>query len=148
MRDRAIKHVGFRTRAWAVTLVVACAAGAIGPPSGVAAPRALIGPYFSAPFRVTRVPRAFGHGASWAAGGEILSTQFDRAGITQIYRAKVDGARQRCLTCRTVPGPNGLPQERPQSEFPGSRERTVEAEEPGRIAADESEPERNESVSG
>ena len=106
----------FRLRVCAITLATGCAVAAH-PALGVAASRSLIGPYFAAPFKQTRLDYAFGHGASWAGRGEVLSSQFDRAGILQIYRARTDGVNQRCLTCRTVPGPNGPPQERPQGDW-------------------------------
>ena len=77
----------------------------------------LIGPYFSARFEVTKLPYAFGQAASWTDDGGVLSAQNDTAGITQIYRARLDGSRQLCLTCTTVKGPNGLPQERPEGDW-------------------------------
>ncbi len=77
----------------------------------------LIGPYFAARFEVTKLPYTFGQAASWADGGRVLSVQNDSAGITQIYRSRLDGTRQRCLTCTTVKGPDGLPQERPEGDW-------------------------------
>lgn len=82
-----------------------------------AAARPVTGPYLSAPFRATKLPYGFGQDPSWARNGDVLSAQFDSAGIKQVYRARPDGSRQRCLTCRTVAGPNGLPQERPQGDW-------------------------------
>jgi len=79
--------------------------------------RSQIGPYFGAPFEVDKLDYAFGQGASWTQSGEVLSTQLDAAGITQIYRAREDGSEQRCLTCNTVAGPNGLASERPQGDW-------------------------------
>ncbi len=77
----------------------------------------MIGPYLVAPFKVTRIHYAFGQDPSWTRSGDVLSSQLDRAGIRQIYRARLDGSDQRCLTCRTVKGPNGLPQERPKGDW-------------------------------
>ncbi len=74
-------------------------------------------PYFSARFKVTRHPYSFLHGPSWAANGDVLSFELDRAGLLQIYRSRLNGSRQRCLTCRTVQGPNGLPQDRPPGDW-------------------------------
>lgn len=94
------------------------AAGALVPATAAtAAARPLVGPYFTAPFKVSTLPYAFGQDPSWTRHGDVLSAELDRGGLTQIYRARPDGRRQRCLTCRTVPGPNGLPQERPQGDW-------------------------------
>lgn len=125
MSDRPTRRGGLRACICTAAALALCAGAApvgaaLSPapaPSAGAAPRGLIGPYFSAPFRVSKLRFAFGHGASWATTGQILSTQFDRAGLEQIYRANPDGSGQRCLTCRTVPGPNGLPQERPEGDW-------------------------------
>ena len=111
MRDRFTKRP---VLARATITLVACGCLALVPAPTSAATHGLIGPYFTAQFRVTRLHHAFGHGASWGTNGEILSSQFDRAGILQIYQARRDGGRQKCLTCATVPGPNGLPQQRPR----------------------------------
>src|SRR6202035_4230200 len=115
MSDLTTQPRARRARARVVTRTLAlCACALLVAIPAEAARRPVIGPYFAAPFKVTKLHNAFGHGASWATNGDVLSTQFDRAGILQIYRAKLNGNGQRCLTCRTVPGPNGLPQERPQ----------------------------------
>jgi Tol biopolymer transport system component len=81
------------------------------------AARSLVGPYFSVSFKLRKLPYGFGQDPSWTRKGGVLSAQFDSAGIRQIYRARPDGSRQRCLTCKTVPGPNGLPQERPRGNW-------------------------------
>lgn len=117
MRDRAIRARARLLPTRACILLALGTLAALTARPGLASNRGLIGPYLGAPFRLTRLAQAFGHGASWATGGQVLSAQFDRDGITQIYRARPDGSHQRCLTCRTVPGPNGLPQERPQGDW-------------------------------
>jgi WD40-like Beta Propeller Repeat len=85
--------------------------------TGAAASRPVTGPYFSAPFKVTKLRYEFSQDPSWTRNGMVLSSQFDAAGIKQIYRARPNGKRQVCLTCRTVTGPNGLPQERPDGKW-------------------------------
>ncbi len=77
----------------------------------------LIGPYFGATFTITHNGYAFGQAASWSRGGKVLSGQLDSAGVSQIYRSNLDGSDQRCLTCRTVQGPNAFPQEQPQAQW-------------------------------
>src|SRR5437016_3743303 len=117
MNDRSIPHSANRAWAGGMIVMALCGGAALAPIQASAATRSLVGPYFAAPFKVTRLPYAFGHGASWTVNGDVLSTQFDSAGITQIFRAKPDGSDQRCLTCRSIRGPNGLPQERPQADW-------------------------------
>jgi hypothetical protein len=97
--------------------LVFCVAFALSAASASGAQRSLISPYFSAPFTVSKNSYAFDQAPSWAADGRVLSGEFDSAGVLQIYRAELDGSRQRCLTCRTVKGPNGVPQERPQRDW-------------------------------
>ena len=75
------------------------------------------GPYSTAPLQVAELPARFGQDPSWTVGGQVLSAQDDAAGIRQIYRARPNGTHQICLTCTTVSGPNGLPQERPQGDW-------------------------------
>lgn len=77
----------------------------------------LIGPYFGAPFAVTRLAHRFDQAPSWTRDGQVLSGEPDAAGTSQIYRARADGSRQVCLTCRTVAGQNAFPQERPQGDW-------------------------------
>jgi hypothetical protein len=77
----------------------------------------VLSPYFGAPFTSTRLSYRFGQAPSWATNGYLLSSQLDSAGITQIYRSKLGGGDQVCLTCATVRGPNALPQERPQGDW-------------------------------
>lgn len=96
---------------------LALGAGWLGATIASAAPRSVVGPYFPAPFRVTKLRYAFGQDPAWTRHDEILSAQYDAAGISQIYRARQDGSDQMCLTCATVKGPNGLPQERPQGDW-------------------------------
>lgn len=79
--------------------------------------RSLAGPYFKAPFHVTKLSYEFGQAPSWTQNGSILSTQHDSAGISQIYRSNEDAGEQVCLTCTTVAGNNGLPQERHQGDW-------------------------------
>jgi WD40-like Beta Propeller Repeat len=79
--------------------------------------RALPGPYFSAPFHITKLAYEFGQAPSWTRTGSILSTEHDSAGISQIYRSKEEGGEQVCLTCTMVAGSNGLPQERPEGDW-------------------------------
>jgi hypothetical protein len=87
---------------------------ALAPQAGA---RSVVGPYFKAPFHITKLPYEFGQAPSWTQNGSILSTQHDSAGISQIYRSNEDGGEQVCLTCTTVAGNNGLPQERPQGDW-------------------------------
>jgi hypothetical protein len=105
----------------ATVLVLGVVAVLAGPTAahaaGTKAPPSLLGPYFGAPFKVTSNRYSFGQAPSWTADGQVLSTEFDSAGINQIYRSKLDGSRQQCLTCSTVKGPNGLPQARPQGDW-------------------------------
>ncbi len=118
----------------ATTAVVAIGAGVLLAPGAASAASPLIGPYFSAPFRVTKLRDAFGHGVSWATNGQVLSTRFDRSGQEQIYRASLNGRNERCLTCATVPGPSGLPQPRPQGDwilFESYGEQPVHVGDPG-----------------
>src|SRR5579875_3303235 len=103
-------------RALTLTAIATVCLGLLGG-AAAAASRGSLGPYFSAQFVTTRLPFGFGQDASWATDGEVLSAQNDAAGITQIYRARDDGSRQVCLTCRTVAGPNGFPQERPPGDW-------------------------------
>ena len=100
----------------AVTAALGGAGTAAVAGGGPAAP-SVIGPYLSAPFTVTKLPYAFGQDPSWTPNGDVLSAQYDAAGISQIYRARPDGSQQVCLTCATVKGPNGLPQERPEGDW-------------------------------
>jgi Tol biopolymer transport system component len=85
--------------------------------ASAAVARAGVGPYFAAPFKTTKLDYGFGQAPSWTRDGRILSRQLDSTGISQIYRARTDGSGQTCLTCRTVKGPNGLPDERPQGDW-------------------------------
>ena len=97
----------------AVSLCLSCVAVA-GPAAGAEHP---LGAYFAAPFTVQKNSYAFGQAASWTRGGHVLSGQLDGAGVSQIYRARLDGSGQVCLTCKTVQGPNAFPQERPQGDW-------------------------------
>jgi hypothetical protein len=72
----------------------------------------VLSPYFGAPFTYTHLSYDFGQAPSWATNGDVLSAQLDAAGIFQIYHSTLSGADQVCLTCKTITGPNGLPQER------------------------------------
>ncbi len=85
------------------------------PPSSTR--ESLIGPYFAAPFALTRNGYNFGQAPAWTTGDRVLSHEYDSAGIRQVYRANLDGSAQVCLTCSTVKGPNGFPQDRPQSDW-------------------------------
>ena len=85
------------------------------PPSGTQG--SLIGPYFAARFELSRNSYNFGQAPSWTTGDKVLSSELDSAGVRQIYRAKLDGSEQECLTCNTVKGPNGVPQDRPQNDW-------------------------------
>ncbi len=117
MTDRPTHPSARRTWVRATALIALIASAAVVATAGVASARSVIGPYFAAPFKITKLRSAFGHGASWATNGDVLSSQYDRGGILQIYRSKPGGQNQRCLTCATVPGPNGLPQERPEGDW-------------------------------
>ena len=109
----------------AAIVVAATIVGAVGLWPGLtggaaaagAAPVRSSGPYSTAPFEVTKLPYRFGQDPSWTHDSQILSAQNDSAGIRQIYRARPDGTHQACLTCSTVEGPNGLPQERPEGDW-------------------------------
>jgi len=79
-----------------------------------AAEKSLISPYFGASFTIHKNSYAFGQAASWTRDGKVLSGQLDSAGVSQVYRANLDGSDQQCLTCNTVQGPSAFPQERPQ----------------------------------
>ncbi len=104
----------------ATVVAVTVALGCWAPMSANAA-----SPYFSAPFNLTPVettgapplPFSFGQAPSWTPGGNVLSNQLDSAGISQIYSSDIHGNGQACLTCTTVKGPNGLPQERAQGDW-------------------------------
>ena len=82
-----------------------------------ASAKAPVNPYFKAPFQITKLPYEFGQAPSWTQNGSVLSTEHDSAGISQIYRSNEDGSEQVCLTCTTVSGNNGLPQERSQGDW-------------------------------
>ncbi|MGC1814328.1 MAG: hypothetical protein WA696_09350 [Solirubrobacterales bacterium] len=85
--------------------------------SEAAASAPVPGPYLYGRFVVHKLARGFSQDPSWSRNGKVLSSQFDAAGIKQIYRARPDGKHQTCLTCRTATGPNGLPQERPDGKW-------------------------------
>ena len=85
------------------------------PTGGRGAEKSLISPYFGASFIVKKSSYAFGQAASWTLDDKVLSGQLDSAGVSQIYRANVNGSNQHCLTCDTVQGPSAFPQERPQA---------------------------------
>jgi hypothetical protein len=101
----------------AVTLAVALCGLALHSTAAAAAAPSVVGPYFSAPFKVAKLRYAFSQDPSWTQTGDVLSAQLDSAGITQIYRAHPNGRHQVCLTCWTVKGPNGLPQERSEGDW-------------------------------
>ena len=133
MLDRLARRWRFQA-CICTTTVVAIGAGTLLAPGAAPGASPLIGPYFSAPFKVTKLRYAFGHGASWATDGQVLATRFDSSGQEQIYRASLSGRDQRCLTCATVPGPNGLPQQRPQGDwilFESYGEQPVHVGDPG-----------------
>jgi hypothetical protein len=79
--------------------------------------RALIGPYFGAPFHVVQNRYTFGQASSWTPDNKVLSSELDRAGVSQIYRSSLDGRHQDCLTCASVKGPNAFAQSRPQGNW-------------------------------
>ena len=72
-------------------------------------------PYLSGRFIVHKLAREFSQDPSWTRNGKVLSSQFDAAGIKQIYRARADGKHQTCLTCRTATGPMGFPRNGPMA---------------------------------
>ena len=98
-------------------LLLALTLGATVSVAPASAAASLTGPYFGAPFKVAREPYSFLHGPSWTSNGDVLSSQPDSAGMLQVYRSRLDGSRQVCLTCKAVKGPNGLPQDRPQGDW-------------------------------
>ena len=51
------------------------------------------------------------------SGRPVLSSLFDSAGISQVYRQLPDGTDRTCLTCTTVKGPNGFAQARGQGDW-------------------------------
>ncbi len=73
--------------------------------------------YFGAPFAATKLSHTFGQAPSWTPNGHVLSIAFDSSGIYQIYRSHLNGSHQVCLTCATVTGPNGVPQERSEKDW-------------------------------
>jgi hypothetical protein len=101
----------------ALALALAFCGLVYGTSAAAANAESVVGRYFSAPFHATQLTYSFGQAPSWARNGDVLSTQFDSAGIEQIYRSLPDGSEQACLTCTTVQGPNGLPQERPEGDW-------------------------------
>jgi hypothetical protein len=105
------------TRRWVATIALAAAVLDGGLALRAAEARSVVGPYFSAPFEAKKLPYPFAQDPSWARSGEVLSAELDAAGIKQVYRARADGSHQSCLTCNTVQGPNGFPQERPQADW-------------------------------
>jgi hypothetical protein len=77
----------------------------------------VLSPYFGAAFMATKLPYTFGQAPSWTPSGDVLSIAFDSAGIYQIYRSHLNGGGQVCLTCATVAGPNGVPQQRSENDW-------------------------------
>jgi Tol biopolymer transport system component len=98
-------------------LIAAIGALATAGVAGAAEPRSLVSPYFGAPFEVKANPANLGQAAGWGARGTVLATLLDSAGIKQVYRTRLDGRDQRCLTCKTVRGPNGFAGERRQGDW-------------------------------
>ncbi len=76
----------------AAGLAGAVCALAIGSATAAAASPSVIGPYFVSPFKVRKIAYAFDQDPSWTRGGDVLSSQLDRAGIRQICRARLDGS--------------------------------------------------------
>jgi hypothetical protein len=76
----------------------------------------LASPWFSAPFTARANAATFGQDPSFTADGRVLSNEFDRTGVRQVYVSRLDGTHASCLTCGQ-PGPNGFPQERPQGDW-------------------------------
>ncbi len=97
---------------------------------------AAVGPYYSANFNPNPLSYSFGQAPSWTTDGtgNVLSTQLDTEGISQIYSSHLDGTSASCLTCATVQGPNGLPQEGPAE--PGRELDTLQSygEQPAHLA--------------
>lgn len=124
--NQTATHIPSR-RAWSISwrvpalalAIALCAVISVPAASAAASPVAasVIGPYLSAPFKLTRLRDTFGQAPSWTHAGRVLSAQEDSGGIGQVYVSDMDGRHQQCLTCRTVKGPNGLPQERPQGDW-------------------------------
>ena len=98
-----------------VLVLTLCVSLVLAGGAAAAAEKPLIGPYFGASFIVKKSSYAFGQAASWTLDDKVLSGQLDSAGVSQIYRANVNGSNQHCLTCDTVQGPSAFPQERPQA---------------------------------
>lgn len=76
-----------------------------------------LGPYFDAEFSVQENSYTFGQTPSWTRDGDVLSQELDESGISQVYRSRLDGSQNTCLTCGHVPGPNGFAEERPQGDW-------------------------------
>lgn len=105
------------SRREAVLALALCVSLVLAGGQAAAAEKSLISPYFGAPFEVKRNSYAFDQAASWTRDGKVLSGQLDSAGVSQIYRANLDGSDQLCLSCYTVQGPSAFPQERPQADW-------------------------------
>jgi hypothetical protein len=113
VRSRSSRQVSRAGYVAAFTLAV-CTSLVTSSGCAAASGGSLIGPYLGAAFTIQPNTYAFGQAASWSLHGQVLSGQLDSAGLSQIYRSNLDGSDQKCLTCRTVQGPNAFPQERPE----------------------------------
>lgn len=126
-----VKHLGSDTLSPRVrarrprALATALASAALATLASISA-NAASSPYYGATFTPTSLaappaslPHSFGQAPSWTPDGYVLSMQLDSAGIFQIYRSGPGAtlAGETCLTCTTVTGPNGLPQERAQGDW-------------------------------
>ncbi len=117
MRSRLENHARRRSVRGAAVALMLCIASLLAAGQATAQQQSLIGPYFAATFKITKNSYNFGQAPSWTPDGRVLSTQLDSAGLTQIYRSRLNGSDQRCLSCQTIKGPNGLPQDRPQDDW-------------------------------
>lgn len=124
-----IKHLGFDTQSLRfrgrrpLGLAAAIASAALATLAPASANAANNSPYTSAPFSFTQISGLalpFGQAPSFTPSGNVLATELDSAGISQIYVSPANNdspGAETCLTCTTITGPNGLPQERPQADW-------------------------------
>jgi Tol biopolymer transport system component len=102
------RRVGLR----AVFVVAALTlAGAPGEASGASR-------YTTAPVRVTTHRYTFGQAPVFMPDGRVVfGKDFGKGQKAQIYIARQDGSRLRCLTCKHLAGPNNVPVVRPQGDW-------------------------------
>jgi Tol biopolymer transport system component len=72
-------------------------------------------PYARAPWKTSTHPHAFGQAPELSPSGKSVVAGEDHGQGMQLYRSRLDGSRQRCLTCTMSP-PNMVPVWRPQGD--------------------------------